>query len=165
MLWTILFGKWLGTTRVFESKASKWHFGMGADARADTVTVRTGRGANTVHLLLQHMKNHVWRELWPAMPFDSRAYWRGVSWHVMALWDGGGGGMRQAAELAGKSVAKKIATAGGAAGGGAARRERGRAEAHSMLLYNRLVCCYLCMHMHVTSLFTAGCRPPAMQDV
>ena len=59
------------------------------------------------------MKNHVWPELWPAMPLDARAYWRNVSWQVTSLWDGGGGGMKKAAELVGKSVAKQIETAGG----------------------------------------------------
>ena len=52
MRWTIRFGQWLGTTRVFESKASKWHFPMCADARADAVTVRSGRGENSVYLYL-----------------------------------------------------------------------------------------------------------------
>ena len=34
--------------------------------------MRTGRGEDSVYVLLQHMKNHVWRELWPAMPADVR---------------------------------------------------------------------------------------------
>jgi hypothetical protein len=72
------------------------------------VTVRMGRVATLVHLILQHMKNHAWRNLWPAMALDARDYWRLVSSHVMVLWDwdGGGGGMKHAAELVGKSVAK-----------------------------------------------------------
>ena len=40
------------------------------------------------------MKNHVWREIWPAMPDDARQYWRLVTKQVMSLYDGGGGGMK-----------------------------------------------------------------------
>jgi len=44
------------------------------DAREEEPTVRMGRGENTVYIGLQHMKNHVWREIWPAMPSDARQY-------------------------------------------------------------------------------------------
>ena len=76
MRWTIKFGRWLATTRLRPSKASRWHFEMQGDARAEEVTVRRGRGEDTVYVLIQHMKNHVWREIWPAMPSDARQYWR-----------------------------------------------------------------------------------------
>ena len=46
-----------------------------------------------MYVTIQHMKNHLWRELWPAMPSDARDYWRIVTRQVMALWDGGGGGI------------------------------------------------------------------------
>ena len=64
------------------------------------VVERTGRGADSVYVTIQHMKNHVWCELWPAMPADSRDYWRIVTNRVMALWNGGGGGMKAAAATA-----------------------------------------------------------------
>ena len=35
------------------------------------------------------MKNHVWREIWPAMPSNARQYWRLVTNQVMSLFDGG----------------------------------------------------------------------------
>ncbi|EOD31602.1 hypothetical protein EMIHUDRAFT_231803 [Emiliania huxleyi CCMP1516] len=38
MRWTIKFGRWLATTRLRPSKASRWHFEMQGDARAEEVT-------------------------------------------------------------------------------------------------------------------------------
>jgi hypothetical protein len=130
MRWTIKFGKWLGTTRVLQSKASAWHFEMQGDVRAQEVTVRTGRGEESVYVMLQHMKNHVWRELWPAMPVDARQYWRLVTHHVMSLFDGGGGGMKKAAELVGK-VAGRAAADACAARGGTERQQKAASEAAS----------------------------------
>ena len=101
MRWTIKFGKWLATTRVRASKASRWHFQTQGDARADEVTVQTGRGEDAVYVMLQHMKNHVWRELWPAMPTDARQYWRlDAQCDVALRWrrrrnEEGGGARRQ----------------------------------------------------------------------
>mmetsp|Transcript_6724 Transcript_6724/g.22446 ORF Transcript_6724/g.22446 Transcript_6724/m.22446 type:complete len:213 (-) Transcript_6724:1297-1935(-) len=74
MRWTIRFGKWLATTRITAPRASRWHATERGDAREEEPTVRTGRGENTVYIGLQHMKNHVWREIWPAMPSDARQY-------------------------------------------------------------------------------------------
>ena len=123
MRWTIKFGKWLATTRVKESKASRWHFDSQADTRAEEPTVRTGRGEDSVYVLLQHMKNHVWRELWPAMPADARQYWRLVTHHVMSLFDCGGGGMKKAAELVGKAAGRAAAAAAASAGAGATEQQ------------------------------------------
>ena len=130
MRWTIKFGKWLATTRVRASKASFWHFDMQGDVRAEEVTVRTGRGEDSVYVMLQQMKNHVWRELWPAMPADARQYWRFVTHHVMLLFDGGGGGMKKAAELVGK-VAGRAASEVCAARGGSQRQQQAASEAAS----------------------------------
>ena len=97
---------------------------MQGDVRAEEVTVRTGRGEDSVYVMLQHMKNHVWRELWPAMPADARQYWRLVTHHVMSLFDGGGGGMKKAAALVGKA-------AGCAAGDAAARAGASAQQQHA----------------------------------
>ncbi|EOD25004.1 hypothetical protein EMIHUDRAFT_237947 [Emiliania huxleyi CCMP1516] len=75
MRWTVEFGKWLATTRIVESRASSWHLAEEQSAGQAEATARSGRGSNTVYVALQHMKNHVWRELWPAMPADARQYW------------------------------------------------------------------------------------------
>lgn len=40
----------------------------------EVAVVRTGRGEDSVYVAIQHMKNHVWREVWPAMPAASRAH-------------------------------------------------------------------------------------------
>ena len=128
MRWTIKFGKWLATTRVQASKASRWHFEMQGDVRAEEVTVRTGRGEDSVYVMLQHMKNHVWRELWSAMPTDARQYWRLVTHHVMSLFDGGGGGMKKAAELVGKAAGRAAADAS-AARGDTEREQKAASEA------------------------------------
>ncbi|EOD20909.1 hypothetical protein EMIHUDRAFT_207922 [Emiliania huxleyi CCMP1516] len=79
MRWTIRFGKWLATTRITAPRASRWHATERGDPRDEEPTVRTGRGENTIYVALQHMKNHVWREIWPAMPGDARQYWRLVT--------------------------------------------------------------------------------------
>ena len=41
--------------------------------------VRNTQGRNSYYVTLQHMKNHLWREVWPAMLQGSEAtqYWRG----------------------------------------------------------------------------------------
>ncbi|EOD31504.1 hypothetical protein EMIHUDRAFT_112832 [Emiliania huxleyi CCMP1516] len=109
MRWTIRFGKWLATTRITAPRASRWHATERGDARDEEPTVRTGRGENTVYVALQHMKNHVWREIWPAMPDDARQYWRLVTKQVMSLYDGGGGGMKDAAGAAGRAAGREAA--------------------------------------------------------
>ena len=97
------------------------------------------------------MKNHVWREIWPAMPSDARQYWRLVTNQVMSLFVGGGGGMTDAAGAAGRAAGREAAresashgqseaagltgdgaaTSGAAArGGAAARRQRARSPRH-----------------------------------
>jgi hypothetical protein len=55
------------------------------------------------------MKNHVWREIWPAMPSGARQYWRLVTNQVMSLYDGGGGGMKDAAGAAGRAAGREAA--------------------------------------------------------
>ena len=69
--------------------------------------MRTGRGENTIYVALQHMKNHVWREIWPAMPGDARQYWRLVTNQVMSLYDGGGG-RKDAAGAAGRAAGRYV---------------------------------------------------------
>ena len=112
MRWTIRFGKWLATTRIIAPRASRWHATEQGDAREEEPTVRTGRGENTVYVALQHMKNHVWREIWPAMR-ECRAT-RGsnkrlVTKQVMSLYDGGGGGMKDTAGAAGRAAGREAA--------------------------------------------------------
>ena len=34
----------------------------------DPAHVLTGRGGKTVILMLNHAQNHLWREVWPAVP-------------------------------------------------------------------------------------------------
>ena len=133
MRWTIRFGKWLATTRVRALRASRWHATERGDAREEEPTVRTGRGENTVYVALQHMKNHVWREIWPAMPSDARQYWRLVTNQVMSLFDGGGGGMKDAAgaagRAAGREAARESASHGQSEAAQRAASERASAEA------------------------------------
>ena len=88
--WTIGFGEWLALTRIRESKASRWLAAEQASARGEEAVVRAGRGAGTVQVMLDNMANHVWREVWPAMPADDKHYWFRVNKHVMGLFDGGG---------------------------------------------------------------------------
>ena len=83
-----------------------------AGSTAGAAVERTGRGADSVYVTIQHMKNHVWRELWPAMPADSRDYWRIVTNRVMALWNGGGGGMKAAAATASRGTERAMRSAG-----------------------------------------------------
>ena len=71
--WTIGFGEWLALTRIRESKASRWLAAEQASARGEEDVVRAGRGAGTVQVMLDNMANHVWREVWPAMPADDTA--------------------------------------------------------------------------------------------
>ena len=130
MRWTIQFGKWLATTRIRQLKASAWHFQMPGDARAEEVVARTGRGHDSVYVALQHMKNHVWQELWPAMPTDARQYWKKVTHHVTSLFDGGGGGMKDAAERAGR-FAGRVAAEECAAAGGSSAQQQAASEAAS----------------------------------
>jgi hypothetical protein len=104
--WTIQFGKWYVCTRLRTSRASKWI----ESGRAKPCVQRTTRGRCTVFAHLQHIKNHLWRELWPAMPEggDATTYWHVVLRQVMACFDGGGGGM---AEMATSSANKAMARA------------------------------------------------------
>ncbi len=60
------------TTRLRRCKASAWQVKPGATSEP---TVRTGRGRDTTYVYLQQMKDHLWRELWPAMPEDARSWW------------------------------------------------------------------------------------------
>ena len=83
MRWTVEFGEWLATTRTVESRACSWHLAEEESAGQAEATALSGRGSNTVYVALQHMKNHVWRELWPAMPADARQYWHWVTRRVM----------------------------------------------------------------------------------
>ena len=80
---TVEFGEWLATTRTVESRACSWHLAEEESAGQAEATALSGRGSNTVYVALQHMKNHVWRELWPAMPADARQYWHWVTRRVM----------------------------------------------------------------------------------
>ena len=71
----------------------------------DTDHERTGRGKDTVMLMLNHAQNHLWREVWPASPRDRARglYWWKVRAQVHALHHGGGGGMQAAAEFGGQT--------------------------------------------------------------
>ena len=40
----------------------------------DTDHARTGRGRDTVMLMLNHAQNHLWREVWPAGQQQVQAY-------------------------------------------------------------------------------------------
>ena len=46
------------------------------------------------------------------MPADAREYWRTVTNRVMALWDGGGGGMKAASAAAGRGAEREMRLAG-----------------------------------------------------
>jgi hypothetical protein len=104
MQWTIQFGKWLATTRIRKSKADGW------DEKAwnDKYQQRKTKGKDTYYVMLQHIKNHLWRELWPAMLDGAEAtqYWRVVTKQTMAMFDGGGGGMLAAATLVEKKATR-----------------------------------------------------------
>ena len=129
MRWTVEFGKWLATTRIVESRASSWHLAEEQSAGQAEATARSGRGSNTVYVALQHMKNKVWRELWPAMPADARQYWHWVTRRVMGIFDGGGGGMRQVAEKAGRGAGQAAAQASVARGEGVEQQQAASAKA------------------------------------
>ena len=129
MRWTVEFGKWLATTRIVESRASSWHLAEEQSAGQAEATVRSGRGSNTVYVALQHMKNHVWRELWPAMPADARQYWHWVTRRVMGVFEGGGGGMRQEAEKAGREAGRAAAQTSVARGEGVEQQQAASAKA------------------------------------
>ena len=92
----------------------------------DTDHERTGRGKDTVMLMLNHAQNHLWREVWPASPRDRARglYWRDVRAQVHALHHGGGGGMQAAADAA----AAHVETVGLAEGRTGTRLERQMAE-------------------------------------
>jgi hypothetical protein len=73
---------------------------------------RKTKGSDGAHVLLQHMKNHLWREIWPAMPegIEARRYWHVVERQTLAMFDSSGGGMKAAASLVEKKrVAKELA--------------------------------------------------------
>ena len=97
MQWTIQFAKWFASHRKNKSHASCWD----ESQWGDEYLLKTTRGDDIVNVSLQHMKNQLWRELWPAMPegANAREYWRVVTKQVMAMFDGGGGGMIAAASL------------------------------------------------------------------
>ena len=129
MRWTVQFGEWLATTRIVESRACNWHLAEEESAGQAEATALSGRGSNTVYVALQHMKNHVWRELWPAMPADARQYWHWVTRRVMGIFDGGGGGMRQVAEKAGREAGQAAAQASVARGEGVEQQQAASAKA------------------------------------
>ena len=116
--WTIGFGEWLALTRIRESKASRWLAAEQASARGEEAVVRAGRGAGTVQVMLDNMANHVWREVWPAMPADDKHYCLRVNKHVMGLFDGGGGGMHQMAAMVGEAEGRAAQLASAASGAG-----------------------------------------------
>ena len=64
MQWTIQFAKWFASHRKNKSHASCWD----ESQWGDEYLLKTTRGDNVVNVSLQHMKNQLWRELWPAMP-------------------------------------------------------------------------------------------------
>ena len=108
--------------RCHEMKAERWdekHWN-------DTDHARTGRGKDTVLLMLNHAQNHLWREVWPAAPRDGARgkYWRDVRVQVHAIHHGGGGGMQAAADAAAAHV-ETVALAEGRTG---TRVERQMAE-------------------------------------
>ena len=76
MQWTIQFGKWLASSRLIESKASRWE----EKAWKDAYQQRKTKGEKSYYVMLQHIKNHLWSEVWPAMPqgVDARQYWHVV---------------------------------------------------------------------------------------
>ena len=89
MLWTIQFGKWLACSRIRKSKADAWD----EKAWKDAYQQRKTKGKDSYYVMLQHMKNHLWRELWPAMldGVEARQFWHVVTKQTMAMFDGGGG--------------------------------------------------------------------------
>ena len=130
---TISFGRWLATTRIRACHAAEWEAAVLRAAGAGGVVARTGRGSHTTHVALQHMKNHLWRELWPAMPADTKDYWRRVVKRVGALWDGGGGGMLEAAALMGRAAATAAVAAGKDAAAVEAARRAAATQAEEQL--------------------------------
>jgi len=110
MQWTIQFGKWMASHRTLESKANKWN----EKAWRDEYEVRKTLGKDSFYVALQHMKNHLWREVWPAMPVgaDARQYWHCVTKQTMAMFDGGGGDMLAAASLVEKKAMEQARRAG-----------------------------------------------------
>jgi hypothetical protein len=95
---TIGFGKWFAVRRIKESHAVKWD----ESAWDEPLAQRTTKGAVNVHTQLQHIKNHLWPELFPAMPENDKPYWHVVEKQVMEMFDSGGAGMRGAADKVGK---------------------------------------------------------------
>ena len=100
---TVQFGEWLATTRILELRAYSWHLAEEQSAGQAEATARSGRGSNTVYVALQHMKNHVWSALWPAMPADARQYWHWVTRRLLGILEGGGSDVRQVAEKAARA--------------------------------------------------------------
>ncbi|EOD21599.1 hypothetical protein EMIHUDRAFT_117062 [Emiliania huxleyi CCMP1516] len=157
--WTIRFGQWLATTRKYTSKASRWDFSGQNNGREQVAVVRTGRGEDSVYVAIQHMKNHVWREVWPAMPavgsVEAKQYWRLATHHVMSLFDGGGGGMKRAAELAGRAAGQAAAHASAAMGKSAAQQRKAsekatkKATKHTMSTYTHIIAHSVAAPFHV----------------
>ena len=104
MLWTIQFGKWLASSRIRKSKADAWD----EKAWKDAYQQRKTKGKDFYYVMLQHVKNHLWRELWPAMldGAEARQFWHVVTKQTMAMFDGGGGGMLAAAALVEKKATR-----------------------------------------------------------
>ena len=112
-----LYPEWQFTSS-FATKLLSWR------QRQSHVTRRSGkevegRVAKTAGVWLNHMQNHLWRELWPGMPSGEveRQYWRRVRKQFNSMTAGGGGGMLEAGRAAGEA-ARRAATAHGV---GAAR--------------------------------------------
>ena len=129
--WTIGFGEWLASTRIRESKASRWLAAEKASARGEEAVVRAGRGAGTVQVMLDNMAHHVWREVWPALPADDKHYWFRVNKHVMGLFDGGGGGMHQMAAMVGEAEGRAAQLASAASGAGEEAQQSARDKARA----------------------------------
>jgi hypothetical protein len=131
MHWTIQFGKWLASHRVTKSHASAWDEAAWKDAHMQRKT----KGSNSVHVLLQHIKNHLWRELWPAMPdgVEARQYWHVVTKQVEAMFDGNGGGMKAAATLVEKRRVSSALQSGRTPAEAAAAGLEARKETMGML--------------------------------
>lgn len=104
MQWTIQFGKWLASSRIRKSKADAWD----EKAWKDAYQQRKTKGKDFYYMMLQHVKNHLWRELWPAMldGAEARQFWHVVTKQTMAMFDGGGGGMLAAAALVEKKATR-----------------------------------------------------------
>lgn len=79
---------WLLTTRQRRDHASK------RQGKAQAI----GRKLNTVEVFMEHAQNHVWRDLFGRMPFNSKVYWKAAKAEVHNLVAAGAGAAREHAE-------------------------------------------------------------------